>query len=228
MSFLSKLSDTVLGIFDSGSKELEKKEVKEVPKEVEVKKEVESEVEVLTEVEKELKTEKEPEVKEETKEAQDEVKSEKEVEVLSEDEALETIKMVEFLSEIDLLKQELSEAFKNLSSMDEYWEAMVAIEAVATSCASSDKDFSDAERESIKRFMQKINPNQEIPSSVQEKIDEVYANPLPLVQAFVLAKDTKVEMSVFEDIIDVVMHTDGVKFEEKVVLQAWHDFKASA
>ena len=41
-------------------------------------------------------------------------------------------------------------------------------------------------------------------------------------------KETKVEMSVFEDIIEVVMHTDGVKFEEKIVLNAWHDFKASA
>ena len=225
MSFLSKLSDTVLGVFDRGSKELEKKEVKELPKEVEVKEE--SEVEVLNEVKKELKTEKEPEVKEETEEPQDEVKTENEVEVLSEEEALDTIKMVDFRSEIDLLKQELSEAFNNLSSMDEYWEAMVAIEAVATSCASSDKDFSDAERETIKTFMQKINPNKEIPSSVQEKIDEVYANPLPLVQAFLLAKDTKVEMSVFEDIIEVVMHTDGVKFEEKVVLNAWHDFKRS-
>ena len=224
MSFLSKLSDTVLGVFDRASKELEQKEVNELPKEVEV----ETEVEVLKEVEKELKTEKEPEVQEEKKEPQDEVKTENEAEVLSEEEALETIKMVDFRSEIDLLKQELSEAFDNLSSMDEYWEAMVAIEAVATSCASSDKDFSDAERETIKTFMQKINPNQEIPSTVQEKIDEVYANPLPLVQAFLLAKETKVEMSVFEDIIDVVMHTDGVKFEEKVVLNAWHDFKRSA
>ena len=212
MSFLSKLSSTVLGVFDRDSKELEQKEVKELPKkvevkeEIEIKKEVESEIEVLKEVEKELKTE-------------------KEVEVLSEEEALETIKMVDFLSEIDLLKQELSTAFDNLSSMDEYWEAMVAIEAVATSCASSDKDFSDAERETIKTFMQKINPNKEIPSAVQEKIDEVYANPLPLVQAFVLAQESKVEMSVFEDIIDLVMHTDGVKFEEKVVLNAWHDFK---
>jgi len=221
MSFLSKLSDTVLGVFDRASKELEQKEVNELPKEVEV----ETEVEVLKEVEKELKTEKEPEVQEEKKEPQDEVKTENEAEVLSEEEALETIKMVDFRSEIDLLKQELSEAFDNLSSMDEYWEAMVAIEAVATSCASSDKDFSDAERETIKTFMQKINPNKEVPSTVQEKIDEVYANPLPLVQAFLLAKETKVEMSVFEDIIDVVMHTDGVKFEEKVVLNAWHDFK---
>ena len=217
MSFLSKLSSTVLGVFNNGSKELEQKEVKELPKEVEVKKEIE----VEREVEKELKTKKESEVKE----AQDEVKTEKEVEVLSEEKALETIEMVDFRSEIDLLKQELSEAFANLSSMDEYWEAMVAIEAVATSCASSDKDFSNAERETIKTFMQKINPNKEIPSDIQEKIDEVYENPLPLVQAFLLAKDTKVEMSVFEDIIDVVMHTDGVKFEEKVVLNAWHDFK---
>jgi len=182
MSFLSRLSDTVLGVFGKGTKIEENKEVKEAQAEVQIEEKIE-----------------EVEIKEE-----------------------------EVLSEIDALKKELSDAFDNLSSMDEYWEAMVAIEAVATSCASSDKDFSDAERKEIKIFMQKINPNKEIPSSVQEKIDEVYANPLPLNKAFLLVKETKVEMSVFEDIIDVVMHTDGVKFEEKVVLNAWHDFKETA
>ena len=171
MSFLSKLSDSVLGVFSKDTKEEENKEIQELQK-VEIKKEVE--------------------------EPQEEVKIEEEVVVLS---------------EIDALKKELSDAFDNLSSMNEYWDAIVAIEAVATSCASSDKNFSDTERKEIEIFMQKITQNKEVPSSVQEKIDEVYANPLPLNQAFLLAKETKVEMSVFEEIIEVVMHTDGVTFE---------------
>ena len=198
MSFLSKLSDTVLGVFGKGTKEQESKEVKELQE---------------VEIEEKVKEEEIIEVKKEVKKPQEEVEIEEEIELLS---------------EIDALKQELSEAFDNLTSMDDYWDAMVAIETVATSCASSDKDFSETEREAIKMFIAKINPNKEIPSSVQAKIDEVYANPLPLNQAFLLAKETKVEMSVFEEIIEVVMHTDGVTFEEKVVLNAWHDFKASA
>ena len=190
MSFLSKLSDTLLGVFGKGEKE------------VTIKEETQDEVLKVQEVSKE-----EIEIKE------------KELEELEE---------IEVLSEIDALKKELSSAFESLSSMDEYWEAIVAIEAIATSCASSDKDFSDAERKEIEIFMQKITQNKEIPSSVQEKIDEVYTNPLPLNKAFLLANETKIEMSVFEDIIDVVMHTDGVKFEEKVVLNAWHAFKGVA
>ncbi|CAA6801808.1 MAG: Unknown protein [uncultured Sulfurovum sp.] len=186
MSFLSKLSNSVFGIFNKDTKE-ENKEVKEV--------------------------------------LQEKLKIEEKVET---EEKIEPKEEVKVLSEIDALKKELSSTFNNLTSMEEYWEAIVAIEAVATSCASSDKNFSDKEREKIKTFIQKINPNKEVPSSIKEKIDEIYVNPLPLNKAFLLAKDTKVEMSVFEDIIDVVMHTDGVKFEEKVVLQAWHDFKQSA
>jgi len=155
------------------------------------------------------------------------VKSEA-VTVEPKEEEIITLKEEVVLSEIDALKQELSSAFDKLSSMDEYWDAIVAIEAVATSMASSDKDFSDAERKEIKQFIQKLNPKKEMPSSVKEKIDAIYANPLPLNQAFLLAKDTKIEMSVYEDIIETVMHTDGVKFEEKVVLNAWHDFKMSA
>lgn len=183
MSFLNKLSDSVLGLFRKDTKE-----------------EVQNNVEIET-------------IKE--------VEAEKVVEI-------ETIEEVEPLSEIDALKKELSTAFKNLSSMDEYWEAIVAIEAVAVASASSDKDFSDTERKEIKLFIQKINPGKEMPSVVKEKIDEIYANPLPLNKAFLLAKETKIEMSVFEEILAVVMHTDGVKFEEKVVLNAWHDFKKSA
>lgn len=153
-------------------------------------------------------------------------KAEKLVKEVLTEEVQEVEKVQEVkLSEIDALKKELSVVFENLSSMEEYWEAIVAIEAVAVSSASSDKDFSDAERKEIKKFIQNINPNKEIPSTVQEKIDEIYANPLPLNKAFLLAKETKVEMSIFEEILDVVMHTDGVKFEEKVVLNAWHAFK---
>jgi len=185
MSFFSRLSNGVLGIFGKEPKALE---TVEVVKQIEEKKVVKEETVKIKRVE-ELKDE------------------------------------VETLSEIDTLKKELSTAFDNLSSMDEYWDAIVAIEAVATSMASSDKDFSDAERKEIKLFIQKINPNKDIPSAIKEKIDAIYANPLPLNKAFLLAKETKIEMSVYEEIIETVMHTDGVKFEEKVVLNAWHDFK---
>ena len=188
MSFLGKLSDTVLGIFGKDRKEEEHQKVEEV------------EIKQVEEIEKVVEIEK----------------------------VAEPVKEVEVLSEIDALKKELSTAFDNLSSMDEYWDAIVAIEAVAVSSASSDKDFSDAERKTIKDFVQKINQNKEVPSEVQEKIEALYANPLPLNKAFLLAKETKVEMSVFEDILEVVMHTDGVKFEEKVVLHAWHAFKEAA
>jgi len=149
------------------------------------------------------------------------------VNVKTKEEEIITVKEEIILSEIDALKKELSSAFNNLSSMDEYWDAIVAIEAVATSMASSDKDFSDSERKEIKQFIQKLSPNKEMPSSVKEKIDAIYANPLPLNKAFLLAKDTKIEMSVYEEIIETVMHTDGIKFEEKVVLNAWYDFKIS-
>jgi len=171
------------------------------------------------------------EIKEEIVNVETKVEEPETVKVETKEEEIITVKEVKeevVLSEIDALKQELSTAFDKLSSMDEYWDAIVAIEAVATSMASSDKDFSKAERKEIKQFIQKLNPKKEMPSSVKEKIDEIYANPLPLNQAFLLAKDTKIEMSVYEDIIETVMHTDGVKFEEQVVLNAWHDFKMSA
>jgi len=202
MSFLSKLSKRIMGLFGKDTKKEDIK--KEEPQKKESQK-VETKLEKTEAVNVETKAEA-------TEAVKIEIKEEPEV----------------VLSEIDVLKKELSTAFDQLSSMDEYWDAIVAIEAVATSMASSDKDFSNSERKEIKQFIQKLNPNKEMPSSVKKKIDEIYANPLPLNKAFLLAKETKIEMSVYEDIIETVMHTDGVKFEEKVVLNAWHDFKMSA
>ena len=133
---------------------------------------------------------------------------------------------VEFISELDRLKQQLPDTFSSLSSMDEYWDAIIALEAVGTSCASSDKDFSNKERKEISKFIHKVH--EDIPSSVKEKIDELHQNPLPFNKAFLLANESKIEMSVFEELLDLIIHTDGVKYEEKVVLNAWHDFKKSA
>lgn len=133
---------------------------------------------------------------------------------------------VEIISEIDKLKKQLPDAFNQLSSMDEYWTAIIALEAVGSSCASSDKDFSDKERKEIGKLIHNVNID--MPSDIQEKIDELYQNPLPFNKAFLLAKASKIEMSVFEELLDSIMQVDGVKFEEKVVLNAWHDFKKAA
>ncbi len=136
------------------------------------------------------------------------------------------IEKVEFISEIDKVKQQLPDAFNQLTSIDEYWTAIISLEAVATSCASSDKDFSDKERKEIEKFVHRIE--KEIPSDVQAKIDDLYQNPLPFNQAFPLPKASKIEMSFFEELLDLIIHVDGVKFEEKVILNVWNDFKSVA
>ena len=133
---------------------------------------------------------------------------------------------VEFISEIDRVKKQLPSSFNQLSSIEEYWTAIIALEVVATSCASSDKDFSDKERKEISKFIYTIN--EDMPSEVKEKINDLYRNPLPFNKAFLLANESKLEMSIFEELLDLIIHVDGVKFEEKVILNAWHDFKRAA
>ena len=127
--------------------------------------------------------------------------------------------------EIDELKNKLSNALNNLKSMDEHWNALIAMTAVGVSVANCDGDFSDNEREEISGFVHGMMNNSDVPDNVKSKIDEIYSNPPEMSITFELAKESKVDMSVFDDIIYAVMHVDGVKKEEEVFVNAWNTLK---
>ncbi len=215
MSFWHKLNSNLLGIFGKEKVAIEEKKISEKKETTETTENTEVTEEQVTTIKTEINEE---------KESKEEKEINKEIEITEEQEI--KVEKVEFISEIDKIKQQLPDAFNPLSSMDEYWSAIIALEAVATSCASSDKDFSDKERKEIEKFVHRIE--KEIPSDVQEKIDDLYQNPLPFNKAFLLAKESKIEMSFFEELLDLIIHVDGVKFEEKVILNAWNDFKKAS
>lgn len=127
---------------------------------------------------------------------------------------------------IDELANRLDDALHSLKSHDAHFKAIIALEAVGVACAACDDDFSDAEKEEIGEFVKGMVAAS-IPESVKAKINDIYDNPPTIKEAFVLAQDSGLEMSIFEDLIQYVMEIDGIKPEEEVFIQAWNQLKAA-
>lgn len=128
--------------------------------------------------------------------------------------------------QIEKLANNLSQALEKLKSHDDHFKAIIAMEAVGVSCAACDGDFSDNEREEIGEFVKGMIA-QSIPEDVKEKIQSIYDYPPTVEEAFLLAKDSKMSLDAYEDLIRFVMEIDGVKPEEEAFVHAWNQLKAA-
>ncbi len=130
----------------------------------------------------------------------------------------------ESLLVIGKLEEKLIEVLTNLRSHDAHFKAIIALEAVGVSCAACDGDFSGNEKEEIGEFVKGML-TQTIPDDVKEKIKTVYDNPPTVEEAFILAKESGIELEVYEEIVQFVMQIDGVKPEEEAFTHAWNQLK---
>jgi hypothetical protein len=124
------------------------------------------------------------------------------------------------------LEENLSSALGKLKTHDAHFKAIIALEAVGVSCAACDGDFSENEKEEIGGFVKGMLASS-IPEDVKEKVQSIYDNPPTVEEAYILAKESGIALDIYEDIIQFVMEIDGIKEEEKVFVQAWHQLKAA-
>ena len=130
----------------------------------------------------------------------------------------------EYTIKMEKLEKKLTSAF---AGVENHFNAIIALEAVGVACAACDGDFSEKEKEEIGEFVKGMMA-QNIPENVKEKIQAVYDNPPTVEEAFILAEESEVELSVYEDVIQFVMQIDGVKEEEEAFVYAWDQLKEEA
>lgn len=129
--------------------------------------------------------------------------------------------------ELEGLGATLQAALQKLKESSICFNAIYAMEAVAVACAHCDGEICAEEREEIEMFISGISQSA-YPATVKARIRELYENPLNIKEAFQLAKNSGVEIKVFDEIINLVMHADGVVHEnEKAFIQAWNNLKAA-
>ncbi|MFV0576644.1 MAG: hypothetical protein ACK5NC_14680 [Vibrio sp.] len=125
------------------------------------------------------------------------------------------------------LEKKLTKAFEKLEGNKNYFNAIYAMEAVAVSCANCDGEIDSSERDQIDLFIKGV-ASSELPQDVKSKIESIYNNPLTPAEAFKLAKASGVELSVFNDIIELVMYADKIEHvNEKAFLDAWNVAKVA-
>ncbi|NOI69606.1 TerB family tellurite resistance protein [Vibrio owensii] len=135
--------------------------------------------------------------------------------------------MAEYEKRTRDLEAKLAKAIEKLEGSAKYFNAIIAMESVAMACANCDGEISESERENIELFIGGV-VGSELPQDVKTKIEGIYKKPPTPAEAFALANRSGVDVSVFNEIIELVMHADGVQHEnEKAFLDAWNIAKSA-
>lgn len=123
------------------------------------------------------------------------------------------------------LEQSLEAALNGLKGAAAHYDAIIAMHAVAVATANCDGFICDSERENIELFIAGVATSS-IPAQVSSKLKSLYDSPPSIRDAFELAIKSGVAMSVFDEIIQVVIHADSVQHpQEDAFMQAWNTLK---
>jgi uncharacterized membrane protein YebE (DUF533 family) len=115
-------------------------------------------------------------------------------------------------------------AFNKLRENEDYFNSIYAMVAVAVACANCEGKISIEERDEIEQFINGLSSIRH-PDHVKEKIQSLYEKPLNIREAFDKAKKSNLEISIFDEIINLVMHADGKN--KDAFVQAWTQLRAA-
>ncbi len=135
-------------------------------------------------------------------------------------------------AQYDQKYQKIVAAFKDaeqqLKSTSSYFDLLLAMQAVGLACAACDGEIAQTERDDIDEFIAGIAASA-LPDNVKNKIEKMAANPPNINTAFKLTKKLGLDSySLFEEIIEVVIHSDGnIHKNEMAFKQAWNELMAA-
>lgn len=127
----------------------------------------------------------------------------------------------------DIKYNKITSAFEaaqqRISETSDYFDLIIAMEAVGLACAACDGHIAPEERQEIDEFIAGVTSS-DLPSHVKEKIENFASNPPNITTAFELAKKVgKGSYDLFDEIIEIVMHADGkIHKDEKTFQNAWN------
>lgn len=125
-------------------------------------------------------------------------------------------------------------AFEELEKRDadskSYFDLILAMEAVGMSCAACNGHIAPEQRKEISEFTSGIAGELALPKHIKLKIQEIADNPPSIETSYAMAKKLNLEsMEPFDEIIDAVMHADGIIHDEEVAFKKhWNQLKAAA
>ena len=127
------------------------------------------------------------------------------------------------------LEEKLKQVLGAIKRREEFFDAVLAMMAVGVSAANCDGEVHDEERKSIELFVAGIGAANLLPEGVKTEMNNIYSAPPNLRTAYSLARRANVPTELCEEIIEVVIHADGVQHQEECAfLAAWRSMKSAA
>ena len=134
--------------------------------------------------------------------------------VSSDEKATSVIKIQE-------LEKRLQKSVNALEGVDAYFKGVLALEAVAVAVANCDGNICEIEQQTIDEFIRGLN-SKNFPELYIKRAQDLRDSPPSVREAYSLACDSGLEMSLFEAVIEVVVHADGhVHKNEQAFISAW-------
>ena len=133
----------------------------------------------------------------------------------------------EHVAEVSALQKNLAGALESLKAAGKHFNAIIALHAVAVATAHCDGGIGDDEREGIELFIAGLASGT-TPPAVLERIESLYREPPTVSEAYALARDSEVDMVIFDEIINLVIHADSTIYpQEAAFMQAWSELKSA-
>lgn len=124
------------------------------------------------------------------------------------------------------LAMALDRLIDNKANID-YFNAKFAMVAVAVACTNCDGKISIDKRDEIEQFVNGLS-SISLPNHVKERIQRLYEKPLNIRESFALAQKSGLEWSVFDDVVNLMIHTDGITHDNKdAFVQVWKQLRAA-
>ena len=129
---------------------------------------------------------------------------------------------------IERMTAQLEEFVGKIKEREEFFHAVLAMTAVGMATANCDGEIHEEERKSIELFISGISAAN-LPKKVKTDIEEIYKNPPNLRTAIEAAREANIPMDLVDEIIEVVIHADGIVHrEEQAFLTAWRKLRSAA
>lgn len=127
------------------------------------------------------------------------------------------------------LSAALDAAVRRAKESHQYFALIIAMHAVGMACAACDGVVAPEEERDIKEFISGL-AGTGLPHHVQQKLADMAANPPSMATAFEMARNYGADsMDLFDEIIDMVIQSDGHVHEKEIAFRAqWAQLKAAA
>lgn len=128
---------------------------------------------------------------------------------------------VEYLLKIQEYEKRLNKAFDLIRGNAQFFDSLLALEAVGFAIAACDGEISQEEQVIISTYARGAN-HANYPLKYKKMSEDLHRNPPSVREAFHMAKNSGLDLSLFNDLIRILIEADGVEHESELVFEeAW-------